>query len=115
MFVPIGLVNIFVGFLKFVADFAVVMKSVGGLPLLQSIMTHRVVSASSVFFGLTGLQVILFGMLADAILRKIDQRTLRGYEPIGSRTGAMVSDGSDEHPLTRTTAGTSTKEADDSL
>ncbi len=88
---PAGFACIGLGCAKLAADFLIAMDAAKGLTVFTTLMTQKMLSASSVLLILAGLQFIFAGMLADAALRKIDQRTPKLYEPIAERLAAPAS------------------------
>ncbi len=77
IFVPIALICFSLGGVKFLLDivFAVIRTD----KLTFSILTQPVVSTSTLILLLSGLQILLIGMMSDGLSRKIGQRMPSGY------------------------------------
>ena len=101
IFVPLAFTCTFVGVLKAIADFLTVYLR---MPIVDiSAMQQPMLSISAVFLMLGGLHVLLIGMVADGVLRRIGQdgrrlvpsHAVRSYElfPVGdSSSGPRYAD-----------------------
>jgi len=69
VFVPVALFSFLLGIAKLVFDIAVAIQNAGGITF--SLFIHRVVSTSSLMLLLSGLQILLIGMMADGITRRV--------------------------------------------
>jgi hypothetical protein len=78
IFVPLAFICSSLGVLKAVADFVTVYSR---SPIFDiATMQHPMLSISAVFLLLGGLQILLIGMVADGVLRRIGQDN-RHLEP----------------------------------
>lgn len=74
VFVPVGTTFLGVGFLKFAFDIVALFRRA---PVLEpSLMFQPVLSTSAILLLLLGVQMLLIGMVADGVLRRIAQRNL---------------------------------------
>lgn len=69
IFVPVALTAFFLGIAKLVFDIVIAVQHAGGVTF--SFFIHKVVSISSLMFFLSGLQILLIGMMADGITRRV--------------------------------------------
>ena len=69
IFLPLAFWSFFLGCAKFVFDFIFVYNQSGGFTL--DLLTQKVISSTTIILWLAGLQIMLIGMVADAIIRKI--------------------------------------------
>ncbi|MBN1413370.1 MAG: glycosyltransferase family 2 protein [Spirochaetales bacterium] len=79
IFIPIAMFSILAGFMKFAIDLTVLILNKGNF-IFSYLFTDQVISASCLILWFTGLQVLLIGMVADGIIRKIGQRNLNDYK-----------------------------------
>jgi glycosyltransferase involved in cell wall biosynthesis len=74
VFVPVGTTLLSVGFLKFAFDIVALFRRA---PVVEpSLMFQPVLSTSAILLLLLGVQMLLIGMVADGVLRRIAQRNL---------------------------------------
>ena len=87
IFVPIALCCFALSFIKLVLDIIFAMMRADEVNLL--IFARPVVSVTALLLFLTGLQVLLVGMISDGIIRKMDSRSppSRFQSPLGSGGG----------------------------
>jgi len=78
VFIPTALTVILLGIAKLVMDFVVALQRVGGLT--PDFLVHKVISSSALMLLLSGLQILLIGMIADGITRKISRHASQGYK-----------------------------------
>lgn len=78
VFVPIALVCILLAIAKLSMDFVLALREAGGLTLY--LVSHQVISASSIILFLAGLQILLIAMLADGLGRKVAEGSVRKQE-----------------------------------
>jgi hypothetical protein len=71
IFGPVGFLCIMLGVVKAIADLATVLSRGPALDL--SLFQHPMLSVSAVLLLLVGLQILLIGMVADGVLRRIGQ------------------------------------------
>jgi glycosyltransferase involved in cell wall biosynthesis len=69
VFVPVALFAFLVGTIKFLFDVIVALKISGGFNF--AFMTQPLISDSTIIFWLAALQIILIGMVADGVIRKL--------------------------------------------
>ena len=69
---------ILLGIAKLVMDFVVALQRAGGLT--PDFLVHKVISSSALMLLLSGLQILLIGMIADGITRKIARHASQEYE-----------------------------------
>ncbi len=73
IFVPPALFSILAGTIKFTIDLIHSLHLAKGS--FEYLFTHKVISSSVLILWLAGLQILLIGMVADGLIRKIAQRT----------------------------------------
>jgi hypothetical protein len=74
VFVPVGATFLSVGLLKFAFDIVALFRRA---PVVEpSLMFQPVLSTSAILLLLLGVQMLLIGMVADGVLRRIAQRNL---------------------------------------
>ncbi len=78
VFVPFALMSLVLGVVKLAFDVGLALQAAGGLTF--SFFTHKVVSASALILLLSGLQILLIGMMADGITRKMLRSTFKQPE-----------------------------------
>lgn len=81
VFIPMAFACLVVGLAKMVLDIAVAAESIRGWSP-AGLFTRAVISNSALIFLLAGLQILLIGMVADGIIRKLGGRVrgkLRAY------------------------------------
>ncbi|HPG40386.1 MAG TPA: glycosyltransferase family 2 protein [bacterium] len=71
IFLPAALFTLAIGGIKFIFDVVYAFEEAGGFTL--NFLTHKVVSSSVLILCFSGLQILLIGMMADGINRKIAQ------------------------------------------
>ncbi|NLY76187.1 MAG: glycosyltransferase family 2 protein [Firmicutes bacterium] len=69
IFLPVSLASLILGLFKLVVDILVAINSAEGLGI-GALFTREVISASSLIFLISSLQILLIGMVADGIIRK---------------------------------------------
>lgn len=69
IFVPVALISFFLGIAKLAFDIVIAIQNAGGITF--SFFIHKVISTSSLMFFLSGLQILLIGMMADGITRRV--------------------------------------------
>jgi glycosyltransferase involved in cell wall biosynthesis len=72
VFIPLALIGFILGSIKFIFDLMVSIKNAGGLNI--ALITQLNISSSTIILWLAALQIILVGMVADGLIRKISQR-----------------------------------------
>lgn len=72
VFIPVALSGFIFGCLKFVFDLGLAFHRAGGINF--KLISQLNVSSSTIILWLAGLQILLFGMVADGLLRKISQK-----------------------------------------
>ncbi len=92
IFLPISLLTLSVGGLKFVFDVIWAMAEAGGFNF--SFITSKVVSSSVLVSWLSGLQIMLIGMVADGINRKIGQSVTPKIKSHTAQTSKVLSSAS---------------------
>jgi glycosyltransferase involved in cell wall biosynthesis len=75
VFVPLAMLSLGMALVKFIADVAVVIHSAGSFSFLL-FFTNKIISSSTLMLGVSGLQILLIGMMADGIVRRIAFRHL---------------------------------------
>ena len=88
VFVPLAMLSLGMALLKFISDLAVVIHDAGSFSFLL-FFTDRIISASALMLGISGLQILLIGMMADGIVRRMSFRHL----PIGQVSDEMSRTG----------------------
>ena len=81
VFIPLAFACLIIGLGKGVLDIVVALERVHGW-LPAALFSRAVISNTSLIFLLAGLQILLIGMVADGIIRKLGGRAqgkLRGY------------------------------------
>lgn len=73
IFTPPALFSISIGTAKFTIDLIHALHIANGN--LAYLFTHKVISSSVLILWLAGLQILLIGMVADGLIRKIAQQT----------------------------------------
>ena len=71
IFAPVALSCIMLGIIKAIADLTTVLSR--GPAFDFSLFQHPMLSVSAVLLLLVGLQILLIGMVADGVLRRIGQ------------------------------------------
>lgn len=84
VFVPISLTCILLGVCKFLID--VVFAILRAEKLTFFILTQPIVSTTTLILSLTGLQILLVGMVSDGLVRKIERRMLSEYKSHSTET-----------------------------
>ncbi len=74
VFVPVALGAFTVGLVKFIFDVLVALTDAGGLNF--TLLTHRLISSSTLILWLAALQILLVGMVADGLIRKLSDTAL---------------------------------------
>jgi glycosyltransferase involved in cell wall biosynthesis len=69
VFIPLALMGFFLGCVKFVFDLIVSVENSGGLNI--GLITQLNISSSTIILWLAALQIILVGMVADGLIRKL--------------------------------------------
>lgn len=72
IFVPAALASFLLGSVKFLLDSIVSFHEFGGFTF--QFFTNKLISSSTLILWLAGLQILLIGMVADGLVRKISQR-----------------------------------------
>ena len=81
IFIPLAFACLVIGFGKMVLDIAVALEGVHGW-FLTALFSRAVISNTALIFLMAGLQILLIGMVADGIIRKLGGRAqgkLRSY------------------------------------
>ena len=81
VFIPLAFACLIIGFGKMVLDIVVALENIPGW-LPAALFTRAVISNTSLIFLMAGLQILLIGMVADGIIRKLGGRAhgkLRAY------------------------------------
>ena len=78
IFIPVALSFLFLGGVKFIFDFLFMIERAGGMSW-EILKTHTI-SASTLLLFLSGLQILLVGMISDGIIRKIAQNNPNEYQ-----------------------------------
>jgi len=78
VFIPTAFTVILLGIGKLVVDMVVALQRAGGLT--PDFLVHKVISSSALMLLLSGLQILLIGMIADGITRKISRHASQGYK-----------------------------------
>jgi len=78
VFIPTALTVILLGIAKLVMDIVVALQRAGGLT--PDFFVQKAVSSSALMLLLSGLQILLIGMIADGITRKISRHASQEYE-----------------------------------
>lgn len=73
VFIPVAFTFLFLSMLKLCFDLFFAIQRVGWED--YSIFAHVTISTSSLLFFLTGIQILLIGMVSDGLSRKIEQQT----------------------------------------
>ena len=71
IFLPATFLTLGLGLVKFVFDVVMAAEKAGGFT--ESFLTHKVISSSVLILWFAGIQILLIGMMADGINRKIAQ------------------------------------------
>jgi len=77
MLLPAAMACFLVGGVKLIAD--IVLAVLHAKPLTIFILATPMISTTSVILMLSGLQILLIGMISDGLVRKIGQRMPAGY------------------------------------
>ncbi len=72
VFIPVALTGFILGCFKFVFDLVMSFHNAGGINF--ELITQLNISSSTIILWLAGLQILLVGMVADGVVRKISQK-----------------------------------------
>ena len=72
VFIPLALVGFFLGSVKFLFDLLLSVENAGGINI--GLIFQLNISSSTIILWLASLQIILVGMVADGLIRKISQQ-----------------------------------------
>lgn len=81
IFLPVSYLCIIFGLMKLIFDIVITIQNAQGL-IWNFLFTHQVVSISALIFLISGLQILLIGMVADGITRNFSRHLPQKYQSI---------------------------------
>lgn len=90
IFVPVSLTFLGIGAFKFISDVAIAIIRNGGIG--WSLVSNEIISTSSILLLMGGLQILLVGMIADGLSRRIATNMPSGYLSYSVREGETPSE-----------------------
>jgi len=96
IFIPASMFTLILGGIKFIFDVIMAVEEAGGITF--TFLTSKVVSSSVLILWFSGLQILLIGMMADGINRKIAQYSIPKAKSYSKQTVRIYNQGQNNKP-----------------